>query len=142
MENLFGILRYVFLCLLTLFLLEVMRILNCNMKAREKRPDKKTKAHLLLLEGDNISGLTKDQKLPLKSSCSLGRSKDNTIVINDTFSSGHHAVINRTDKGYVIEDLGSKNGTLINNETIVDAKPLYDGDVIAIGSTLFRFVSS
>lgn len=46
-----------------------------------------------------------------------------------------HAAIRKTDKGYIIVDLGSSNGTRINGQKIVSnvSYPLKDGDVLALG---------
>jgi pSer/pThr/pTyr-binding forkhead associated (FHA) protein len=63
---------------------------------------------------------------------SIGRLPENDIVIDNLSVSRKHAVIfSRTD-GYALRDLGSKNGTLLNEKPVSEAK-LASGDVIAIG---------
>lgn len=64
----------------------------------------------------------------------IGSSPDNDIVIEDNFVSSHHAMISLLKNGsYFIKDLGSKNGTWIN-EIKVSAKNFIKTDVVFIGS--------
>jgi pSer/pThr/pTyr-binding forkhead associated (FHA) protein len=70
-------------------------------------------------------------------SASVGRAPDNTIVIGDPATSGHHCRIEVRAGAYWISDLGSTNGTLVNGEPIID-KQLEDGDVISIGQNTIR----
>ena len=62
----------------------------------------------------------------------LGRSSQSDIVLPDKFTSRRHALISRTDGGYVIEDLGSHNGTRVNGEQIDRAVAIRDGDVVKL----------
>lgn len=65
-----------------------------------------------------------------KRTTSVGRSKDNDIVIDYRGVSSHHARINCEDN-YYITDLRSTNGTYVNGKKILHHK-LIDGDTIAI----------
>ena len=60
----------------------------------------------------------------------IGRGKDNGLVVPDRQVSRHHARIRRTDRGYLLEDLGSKNGTHLNGTEVTDGVLLQDGDEI------------
>ncbi len=53
--------------------------------------------------------------------------------------SGEHALLQFKEGGYVLEDLGSTNGTKINGLTPMGAATLYDGDEIALGDARLRF---
>ena len=53
--------------------------------------------------------------------------------------SKEHAEVYLTKNGWMIADLNSENGTYLNGELVFDAYPLYDGDVITIGSYSFMF---
>ena len=46
----------------------------------------------------------------------IGRASDNTIEINDASASSHHAQITPGGEGYILTDLGSTNGTRLNNQ--------------------------
>jgi two-component system, cell cycle response regulator len=70
----------------------------------------------------------------------LGRSPDATIMLQDTHVSRLHLAIHYDagHEGYRIQDLGSSNGTLLNEDRITEAM-LKDGDKIIIGHTMLRF---
>ena len=68
----------------------------------------------------------------------LGRDLACDICLPCRLVSRRHARLFHMTNGFFIEDLGSKNGTYINGEPITQAKPLYDGDVLQIGTT-YRF---
>jgi pSer/pThr/pTyr-binding forkhead associated (FHA) protein len=69
----------------------------------------------------------------------LGRAADADIRLSDAYSSGHHARILRTSRGWSVEDAGSKNGTLVNGLRIAESTPLSPGDEITIGSVRMFF---
>lgn len=70
----------------------------------------------------------------------LGRSEDCEIVLDDESVSRLHAKIRTTDRGYEIEDLGSTNGVLVNDE-LVESRALKTGDRIQLGQRIFRFLA-
>ncbi|MEM7347698.1 MAG: FHA domain-containing protein [Chloroflexota bacterium] len=70
----------------------------------------------------------------------LGRASTCQIVIDSDFASRRHAQIVRRDQVYWLRDLGSKNGTLLNDEAVVGELLLSEGMEIRIGEMAFRFV--
>ncbi len=62
----------------------------------------------------------------------IGRDPDSDIFLDNTGISRHHAVIERTAGGFVIEDLGSANGTFLNEQP-VRKEYLGQDDVLQIG---------
>jgi pSer/pThr/pTyr-binding forkhead associated (FHA) protein len=62
----------------------------------------------------------------------IGRDSSNKIVIEDIAISSQHALITRTEDGYIIQDCKSRNGTFVNNMQVSSHK-LLSGDVITIG---------
>jgi hypothetical protein len=69
----------------------------------------------------------------------LGRG-DVEIRLEDPFASSRHARITREGHVLVIEDLGSTNGTYLNEEPLSGPQPLYDGDRIRIGDSEFSYL--
>jgi len=71
----------------------------------------------------------------------LGRAPDNQLVINDSKASSHHAEIRSVGQDYTITDLGSTNGTFINEQRLERNAPrsLRAGDNIRIGDTLLIY---
>jgi hypothetical protein len=62
----------------------------------------------------------------------VGRTEDSDIVLDDRQVSRQHARIVRDQAGYLLSDLGSKNGTFVNGEPLTEARRLRDGDEIQI----------
>ena len=67
----------------------------------------------------------------------IGRQEGNTIVLADPQSSRHHATISWQAGSFVIQDMGSANGTFVNEKRIAAPQPLRDGYVIRMGNTVF-----
>ena len=69
----------------------------------------------------------------------LGRGDRAEIRLQDPFASSLHARIYRQGKILVIEDLGSTNGTYLNEELLESPRPLHPGDSVRIGDSEFTF---
>jgi predicted component of type VI protein secretion system len=66
----------------------------------------------------------------------LGRDVSNDIIIGDAEISRQHARLTRTPGGYVLEDLGSTNGSFVNGERLMAPRVLNPGDLIALGENV------
>ncbi len=75
----------------------------------------------------------------LMDGATLGRG-DVEIQLDDPFASSRHARITREGHVAVIEDLGSTNGTYLNEEPLTGPQPLHDGDRIRIGDCEFSYL--
>lgn len=64
----------------------------------------------------------------------VGRNQSNRIVISEPTVSGIHAKIIKNGEMLCIEDLSSKNGTLLNGGLISQTEPLNRGDVLTFGT--------
>ena len=72
----------------------------------------------------------------------VGRLPECTISINDSNISRNHAEVKAGQTAYIVIDLGSTNGTMVNGVKIVGEQRLRDGDIISFGSTHVRFEAS
>jgi hypothetical protein len=91
-----------------------------------------TPARLIVQRGPNPNEtfeLTKDK-------LTIGRSPGNDITITDPEISRKHIQLVRQGDGYAAEDLGSTNGSFVNNRRIVGLTPLHNGDVIELGEAV------
>ena len=80
-------------------------------------------------------------QFPLLPVTGIGRNPSNTIVIEDDYASGEHVLIALRGQQWWLEDLGSRNGTLLNGQPLVQAAVISAGDVVTIGHTSLKVVS-
>jgi hypothetical protein len=66
----------------------------------------------------------------------IGRADDCQLVLDDDYVSTHHARISRSESYDVIEDLGSTNGTFVNNQRIAVPTQIGVGDSVRIGQSV------
>ncbi len=69
----------------------------------------------------------------------LGRGERAEIRLEDPFASAGHARIYEQGNSVVVEDLGSTNGTYLNEELLQTPRPLHPGDRVRIGDSEFSF---
>ena len=87
-----------------------------------------------------LSGPTRGQNVPMTQSVfRIGRDPSLELPITDSRASRVHLEIVGKDNQYVLKDLKSKNGTLVNGSRIQGPTPLRKGDQIKLGETRFAF---
>jgi pSer/pThr/pTyr-binding forkhead associated (FHA) protein len=72
----------------------------------------------------------------------MGRGDQAEIRLEDPFASSRHAKLSRQGGIVVLEDLGSTNGTYLNEEILAGPQPLHAGDRVRIGDSEFTYVIS
>ncbi|QDE97871.1 MULTISPECIES: GGDEF domain-containing protein [Myxococcus] len=89
-----------------------------------------------------IYGLDLGRKFDLTSEETLiGRSSKADIQIDQESVSRNHASITNSREGVRIRDLGSTNGTFINDELAEGVRELRNGDLVKIGRTIFKYIA-
>ena len=89
----------------------------------------------LTVTAGSMTGTT----VPLKETgILLGRNPECTLVLDDDFASGRHARIFRRDGTWLVEDLGSTNGTFLGANRLSAPMPVEVGSTVRIGKTIFE----
>lgn len=157
-ESVLTILKFCFLALLYLFLFRVVRVVVKEMRApapvpeqpamprsavpvaasqAAKAPKGRGPGHLRILEPAARHG----ERFALTDELTVGRGGGCGIVLaDDSFVSTVHARVFRRDGAVYVEDLGSRNGTLLNGEQVVHAAQLRRGDHVQFGQTVAEAV--
>jgi pSer/pThr/pTyr-binding forkhead associated (FHA) protein len=68
----------------------------------------------------------------------IGRSNDATLVLNDDYASSRHARLFPQDGQWIVEDLGSTNGTYLDRQKVTQPTPVPTGVPIRIGKTVLE----
>ena len=80
------------------------------------------------------------ERIDVDSGMTIGRSGDCDLSLEDTYLSSRHARVANDDGDLTIEDLGSTNGTYVNQEMVKGRVRLERGDVVQVGGVLFEVV--
>jgi pSer/pThr/pTyr-binding forkhead associated (FHA) protein len=102
--------------------------------SRPQKPGRGTPRFLVVTEGA-LAGMSidlTDQQI------TLGRANDATLVLNDDYASTHHARIFPQDGQWIVEDLGSTNGTYLDRQKVIRPTPVPVGVPIRIGKTVLE----
>ncbi|MHB0977499.1 MAG: FHA domain-containing protein [Candidatus Aquicultorales bacterium] len=125
-------LKYALLAGLYIFLIIVLRTIYLD--ARERGA--KTSPRLVVLKGEAARGTA----YPLSGELLIGREVEGGLSVPDSFVSTRHARVYADGGGFVVEDLGSKNGTFLNGRRLSGGKLLQPGDRIKLGETILQFL--
>ena len=86
-------------------------------------------------ESDSIS---EDHEYALSIVNGIGRAPENLIVLDDEFTSNRHALIMWSDEKWLVEDLGSRNGTFLNDLPLESQTVIVAGDILTVGRSKFK----
>ena len=106
---------------------------------REPETDAASGLRLLVLEAGG-SDLQLGQVVVLDDGATLGRAGQSSLVLADPAVSAEHVRLQRLRQGWVVVDLGSTNGTLLNQTRIEGQAALNTGDVLAVGNVRLKVV--
>jgi len=149
------LIRLAFLAILWLFVIAAVGVVRTDMfgvsrssrrarrqlkAARPARPPRGSRnnrgePHRLLVTSGALAGTSlglSDQQI------TVGRANDATLVLNDDYASSRHARLFPQDGQWIVEDLGSTNGTYIDRQKVTQPTPVPVGVPIRIGKTVLE----
>ena len=106
-------------------------------QSRRSRTAAQNTPQSLLVTGGPLVGMI----LPLGNSpITIGRSLSSSLVLEDEYASSRHARLSPGEDAWWIEDLGSRNGTFVDDERLSEPRPLTTGTIVRIGQTTLELV--
>jgi hypothetical protein len=102
--------------------------------AKPQRPGRGSPRFLVVTDGA-LKGTSLDLT---QQQITLGRANDATLVLNDDYASSRHARIFPQDGQWIVEDLGSTNGTYLDRQKVTRPTPVPLGVPIRIGKTVLE----
>ena len=150
------LIRLAFLAILWLFVIAAVGVVRTDMfgasrssrkarrqlkaAARPTRPPRsgrnnRSEPNRLLVTSGALAGTSlglTDQQI------TVGRANDATLVLNDDYASSRHARLFPQDGQWIVEDLGSTNGTYIDRQKVTQPTPVPVGVPIRIGKTVLE----
>ena len=144
-----DLLKYVFLAVLYIFMARAVKAIYVEIKppqtarvqqaTKQRAPStgrrsKKAPRKVAVVEGEGLKG----QTFELNSELLIGRAEKCHIVLQDTYASQVHARIFSKGEGFMVEDMGSTNGTYLNRQKVISPTELARGDHVKIGKTVLE----
>jgi hypothetical protein len=125
-------------CLLLFFGALIVMLWRDLRAARDEVETRTRKRGRLVVIGVENGSVPSGKSYPLLPLTSLGRAPTNTVILEDSFASGEHALITLRDGQWWLEDRGSSNGTLLNGYRVEEPVVLSAGDIISIGRVALK----
>jgi len=146
-EVVLQILKYFFLSLIFLFLARAVRAMYLEIygprtarvaapsPARVSMPKTSKRAERLVVTAPGVAA----KEYEIQDELIIGRAEKCQVVLTDAYSSQVHARVFRRDDELFLEDMGSTNGTYLNQKKVTAAQPVARGDKARIGKTEMEF---
>jgi pSer/pThr/pTyr-binding forkhead associated (FHA) protein len=135
-ELLLFILRILIAGVLYAFLAMILLHLWKDFKESATSKQASPEAYLEKMEGEGL-----ETTFPLDEINLIGRAIDNTLILNEGTVSGYHARLSYQRDQWWLEDLGSRNGTFVNDLPISEPIVITYGDIVGFGNIRLRLVS-
>ncbi len=142
-DTLYQIVRILFALSLLGFLYLVIRVTMRELQqpVTVVRPKAQVmRAELVTVAGEEGSTIPEGLTFDIQGVTTVGRAQTAKVVIDDTSVSAQHALIRPVEGAWTIEDLGSRNGSLVNGRAITGAVILTCGDSLQFGRVRLRLV--
>ncbi len=139
-----DLLKYAFLAVLYIFIGRAVRAVYVELRpgstptAPAPARTSSRRARKAPKKAAIIEGPAKGKSLNLTNELIIGRADKCHLILDDTYVSQVHARIFSKGDGFLVEDLGSTNGTYLNRRRITSPVELQRGDRVKIGKTVLE----
>lgn len=148
-ELVLQLLKFLFLIVLYIFVARAVRVVYQELRTAgpatapaipaspSRAPEPRARrapSRVAVIEGNRLKG----KSFALNDELIIGRDPKCHVVLDDSYVSSIHARIFAKDGAYVVEDLGSTNGTYLNRRRITSPTEVQRGDQLKIGKTVLE----
>lgn len=135
--------RIALVAILYLIVLQVVGVARRELRRAEKQATvparaKQVVGHLIVIDSGSTA-LRPGASIDIEPITTLGRSPTNTIVLESGFVSTEHTRILFKDRSLWVEDMGSRNGTLVDQKRVAQPVAVTPGSVLQVGDVRFKF---
>jgi pSer/pThr/pTyr-binding forkhead associated (FHA) protein len=139
------IVQGIFILIIYTFMYRIINLIYLDIKfiSRKSQSKRSNMPYLKLLNLIDNSNFKLSESYVIGNKTYIGRNSGNDIVLDAPFFSGKHACIFKQNNDFYVEDLGSKNGTFVNGQSIKNTPIIIkNGDIIQIGQIIsFIFIN-
>lgn len=143
-ESAYQVIRILFALSLLWFLVMIVRgtlgDVRVGFHHADGLPGPRRSAELLVVGGEPGSVVPEGAAFPLLGATNIGRAESARIRLEDPSVSAQHAVLRVVDGVWVVEDLGSRNGTLIDGHRVSGSATLRCGSELQFGRVKCRLM--
>lgn len=132
------IMRFVLLAMIYVLLYKLIKVMYNDIKGGKEK--KEFTAGIEVVEVNDESAIPLGALYPLRSVTNIGRTQDNSIVLDSQYASNYHARIYMKNNDYVLKDMNSTNGTYLNGVKVERPTVINSDDLIGIGGIFFKVV--
>jgi len=142
MEYLNYIIKFLVIIIIYIILVRIVRIIYLDLKGADAKEETIEPGGFALevMDSPDTLPVSIGSVYPLRRDAKIGRRKDNDIVLDDPFVSGHHARLLFEEDRLFIQDMKSTNGTFLNGKMIKNSHELNIGDLLKIGRVTFKVI--
>jgi pSer/pThr/pTyr-binding forkhead associated (FHA) protein len=143
-----SVLKYALVALLYFFVFRAVRSVAVDVAGRRERtsparapaaaPARASKGKPPSQVVVHDPDAAKPRTVRLSGSAQIGRAEGCAIRLSDTYVSQMHARLFGQDAAWYVEDLGSTNGTFLNDRRVVQPVEVHAGDVVRVGKTVLE----
>lgn len=137
------VLRIALVVLLYVVIFQVVAVARRDLRRASKMPaaaddGQPVVGHLIVIDSGSTR-LVPGARLGIEPITTIGRAPTNTIVLESTFVSTEHTRVLYRDKSLWVEDLGSRNGTLVDGKPVTQPVAVLPGTLLQVGDVRFKF---